>query len=67
MGRISHHGASYEDVTNRILDDLVAILRPRSMKITAAFTPAAESARTCTSSTARHAECSAPQAATIRR
>ena len=34
-----NHGAFYEDVTNRILDDLVAITRPRSMKITAAFTP----------------------------
>jgi len=33
------HGAFYEDVTNRILDDLVAVTRPRSMKITAAFTP----------------------------
>jgi 7-cyano-7-deazaguanine reductase len=31
-------GAFYEDVTNRILDDLVAATRPRSMKITAAFT-----------------------------
>jgi 7-cyano-7-deazaguanine reductase len=34
-----NHGAFYEDVTNRILDDLVAATRPRSMKITAAFTP----------------------------
>ncbi len=33
------HGAFYEDVANRILDDLVAATRPRSMKITAAFTP----------------------------
>jgi 7-cyano-7-deazaguanine reductase len=32
-------GAFYEDVTNRILDDLVAATRPRSMKITVAFTP----------------------------
>jgi 7-cyano-7-deazaguanine reductase len=32
-------GAFYEDVTNRILDDLVAATRPRSMQITAAFTP----------------------------
>ena len=34
-----NHGAFYEDVTNRILDDLVAATKPRSMKITAAFTP----------------------------
>ena len=34
-----NHGAFYEDVTNRILDDLVAITQPRSMRIVAAFTP----------------------------
>jgi 7-cyano-7-deazaguanine reductase len=34
-----NHGAFYEDVTNRILDDLVAATKPRSMKLTAAFTP----------------------------
>ena len=34
-----NHGAFYESVTNRILDDLVAATRPRSMKITADFTP----------------------------
>lgn len=34
-----NEGAFYEDVTNRILDDLVAATLPRSMKITAAFTP----------------------------
>ena len=32
-------GAFYEDVTNRILDDLVAVTRPRQMTIEAAFTP----------------------------
>ena len=32
-------GAFYEDVTNRILDDLAAVTRPRWMKIVAAFTP----------------------------
>lgn len=32
-------GTFYEDVTNRILDDLVAVTRPRRMKIVAAFTP----------------------------
>lgn len=33
------HGAFYEDVTNRILDDLVAVTKPRRMKIEAQFTP----------------------------
>lgn len=34
-----NHGAFYESVTNRILDDLVGITKPRWMTITAAFTP----------------------------
>jgi 7-cyano-7-deazaguanine reductase len=32
-------GAFYEDVTNRILDDLVAVTRPKWMRLAAAFTP----------------------------
>jgi 7-cyano-7-deazaguanine reductase len=32
-------GAFYEDVTNRILDDLAAVTQPRKMTIRAAFTP----------------------------
>jgi 7-cyano-7-deazaguanine reductase len=32
-------GIFYENVTNRILDDLVAIVQPRRMKLVAAFTP----------------------------
>jgi 7-cyano-7-deazaguanine reductase len=32
-------GVFYEDVINRILDDLVAACRPRRMKITGTFTP----------------------------
>ena len=32
-------GAFYEDVTNKILDDLVAVTKPRTMKIVAKFTP----------------------------
>jgi 7-cyano-7-deazaguanine reductase len=32
-------GIFYEHATNRILDDLVAVLAPRSMKLVAAFTP----------------------------
>ncbi len=32
-----NHGIFYEHVTNTILDDLVAVLQPRWMKIVAAF------------------------------
>ncbi|MDB4614204.1 preQ(1) synthase [bacterium] len=34
-----NHGAFYENVTNSILDDLVAVTNPRWMKIVGAFTP----------------------------
>lgn len=34
-----NHGAFYEHVTNLILDDLVAVTQPRSMRIVAAYTP----------------------------
>ncbi len=34
-----NHGAFYEDVTNLILNDLVAVTQPKKMKIHAAFTP----------------------------
>jgi 7-cyano-7-deazaguanine reductase len=34
-----NHGAFYENVTNTILDDLVAVTQPRRMKIVGAFTP----------------------------
>lgn len=34
-----NQGIFYEDVTNRVLDDLVAVLRPRQMSLEAAFTP----------------------------
>ena len=33
------HGAFYEDVTNRILDDLVAVTKPRIMRLRGEFTP----------------------------
>ncbi|MCL2648827.1 MAG: preQ(1) synthase [Phycisphaerales bacterium] len=32
-------GIFYEDVTNQILDDLVQVLRPRSMSVTTEWTP----------------------------
>src|SRR5690242_6865173 len=34
-----NQGIFYENATNRILDDLVAVLQPRRMKLVAAFTP----------------------------
>ena len=34
-----NHGAFYEDVTNTILDDLVAVTQPRWMKLVGAYTP----------------------------
>ena len=34
-----NEGIFYENVTNRILDDLVATLSPRKMKLVAKFTP----------------------------
>ncbi|MBW8884235.1 MAG: hypothetical protein JF612_05545 [Planctomycetia bacterium] len=34
-----NEGIFYENVSNRILDDLVATLQPRRMKLVAAFTP----------------------------
>jgi 7-cyano-7-deazaguanine reductase len=34
-----NQGIFYENVTNRILDDLVAVLEPRRMKLVAEFTP----------------------------
>ena len=34
-----NEGVFYEDVVNRILDDLVKAVRPRRMKVTGKFTP----------------------------
>jgi 7-cyano-7-deazaguanine reductase len=39
LQRFRNEGIYYEHVTNRILDDLVAVLAPRRMKLVAAFTP----------------------------
>ncbi|RPI85207.1 MAG: NADPH-dependent 7-cyano-7-deazaguanine reductase QueF [Planctomycetaceae bacterium] len=39
LQQFRNHGAFYEHVTNRIFDDLVAVSKPRSMKLTARFTP----------------------------
>jgi 7-cyano-7-deazaguanine reductase len=34
-----NEGIFYETVTNRVRDDLIAVLRPRRLTLTAAFTP----------------------------
>ena len=34
-----NEGVFYEDLVNRILDDLVEILSPRTMKVTGSFSP----------------------------
>ena len=39
LQQFRNQGVFYETVTNRILDDLAAVLRPRRMTLTAAFTP----------------------------
>ncbi len=39
LQRFRNEGIFYENVTNRILDDLVAVLSPRRMTLVAAFTP----------------------------
>jgi 7-cyano-7-deazaguanine reductase len=38
LQQFRNEGIFYEHVTNRILDDLVAVLHPRHMRLTAAFT-----------------------------
>lgn len=39
LQRFRNEGIFYENVTNRILDDLVAVLAPRRLTLQAAFTP----------------------------
>jgi len=38
LQQFRNEGIFYENVTNRILDDLVAVVQPRRMKLVAAFT-----------------------------
>ena len=38
LQRYRNEGIFYENATNRILDDLVSVVRPRKMTLTAAFT-----------------------------
>ncbi len=39
LQKFRNEGIFYENVTNAILDDLVAVLQPRRMKLTADFRP----------------------------
>jgi len=39
LQQFRNQGVFYENITNRILDDLVNLLCPRRMKLTASFTP----------------------------
>jgi 7-cyano-7-deazaguanine reductase len=39
LQQFRNEGIFYENVTNRILDDLVAVLCPKRMRLTAAFLP----------------------------
>ncbi len=39
LQQFRNEGIFYENITNRILDDLVSTLHPRWMKLTASFTP----------------------------
>jgi 7-cyano-7-deazaguanine reductase len=39
LQQFRNQGIFYENITNRILDDLVSTLQPRRMKLTASFTP----------------------------
>jgi 7-cyano-7-deazaguanine reductase len=39
LQQFRNEGIFYENATNRILDDLVAVLHPRRLTLTAAFTP----------------------------
>lgn len=39
LQQFRNEGIFYENVTNRILDDLVAVLRPRCLRLVAEFSP----------------------------
>jgi len=39
LQQFRHQGIFYEEITNRILDDIVNTLHPRRIKLTASFTP----------------------------
>jgi 7-cyano-7-deazaguanine reductase len=53
LQQFRNQGVFYETVTNWILDDLAAVLRPRRMTLTAAFTPRGGITTTITASVER--------------
>jgi 7-cyano-7-deazaguanine reductase len=55
LQQFRNEGIYYEHVTNRILDDLVAVLAPRRMTLAAAFTPRGGITTTVTASFESHA------------
>jgi 7-cyano-7-deazaguanine reductase len=54
LQQFRNEGIYYEHVTNRILDDLVAVLSPRRMTLVAAFTPRGGITTTVTASFESH-------------
>lgn len=50
-----NEGIFYETATNRVLDDLVAVVRPRRMTLAAAFTPRGGITTTVTATFSRQA------------
>ena len=58
LQQFRNEGIFYENVTNRILDDLVAVLAPRQMTLVAAFSPRGGITTTVTAE--HRAECSGP-------
>jgi 7-cyano-7-deazaguanine reductase len=50
-----NQGVFYETLTNQILDDLAAVIRPRRITLTAAFTPRGGITTTVTASVERSA------------
>jgi 7-cyano-7-deazaguanine reductase len=48
LQRYRNEGIFYENATNRILDDLVAVIQPRRLTLAAAFTPRGGIATTVT-------------------
>ncbi len=54
LQQFRNEGIYYEHVTNRILDDLVAVLAPRRMTLVAAFTPRGGITTTVTASFESH-------------
>jgi 7-cyano-7-deazaguanine reductase len=54
LQQFRNEGIFYENVTNRICDDLVAILAPRKLTLKAAFTPRGGISTTVTATHEKH-------------